>query len=123
MFGGQLWLMLAYADGTFPRLFLATWMPSTAPDCPTTPIVHWVSIAIFQISLPSRTCSSGGCPNARFHISIACFIGAGGSLPWAPLDWNQRPASGMCQLKLSIGKTQPDRLYRVSVPSVPNAII
>src|SRR5687767_13887352 len=98
MLGGQVRLMLAYAEGVFPRSFLAIIMPWTAPACPVTPMYQTASRAVRHISLPvSMRCASCW-PYACFASSITFFIGAGGSRPAEPPEPYHLPYSGLYQL-------------------------
>src|SRR4051794_39994469 len=98
MFGGQVRLMLAYADGVFPTVFFATMIPMTAPACPTPPMYQPSSRCKRQISLPVSIRCFSSWPYAALVSSMHFFIAAGGSLPAVPSDANHLPYSGLHQL-------------------------
>src|SRR5689334_10196401 len=106
MLGGQVRLMLAYADGVLPMLFLATMIPMTAPACPTPPMYQPSSRCVRQISLPVSMRSASFWPYAFFESSMHFFIAAGGSVPDAPSEANHLPYSGLYQLFPFTGYSQ-----------------
>src|SRR5687768_10425268 len=118
MLGGQVRLMLAYADGVFPILFFVTMMPITAPACPVTPMYQPSSRWVRHISLPVSIRSFSSWPYAALVSSMHFFIAAGGSLPAVPSEANHLPYSGLHQLLPSTGMIQPELANSVSVPSL-----
>src|SRR5947207_1820855 len=109
MLGGQVRLMLAYADGVFPRSFLATMMPWTAPDWPATPMYQTASRVVLHIALPlSLRLPSlrSRYPSASFWVSpalcsrsFACF--------WSNVDHFCRHSGPGLYLFDSAGAPEP----------------